>query len=353
MDMPIWIKSRDVNGNYGYRNLETGQFRTSIPGSVQEKQQSKAKLNKAVLKTHSTRQAKFDNTEAKRRNHSDERIKKVTRKPVIKVNKEGQFQNNYQTQLAPSEESTRSTYPEFDAITLATGIKPTRKILDIATRKKTYTGVPHRIKSDGTFMDESFLTAKDKFDIWTSDNPDFVTQYASNGGQKFAIFGKSNKLFNLPRLNRKIIRNWQDMPYQIIDGKIIVNPNVKVKPINNITGKQLGKTYQGKLYYTPGWQAKLDKLMPFPEPEVTTNQLLKAIPSKYQGIKFNNLLDGPTIINGNYYNIPVNEWVYKAGADVIKAPFNTTKLDLMKNDLINLGSRISTIVGHNVIKNDE
>lgn len=40
-------------------------------------------------------------------------------------------------------------------------------------------------------------------------------------------------------------------------------------------------------------------------------------------------------------------------ADVIKAPFNTTKLDLMKNDLIDLGSRISTIVGHNIIDNDK
>lgn len=348
-----WIRVRDINGNYGYRNMQTGEFRSTIPRSTQEKQNNTSRYNQAVLKTYNTRQAKFSRTEGKRRNHSDETQKKVINKPIITVDSKGTFRNTYTQQLAPSEESTRRVYPEFDIVTLITGIKPTRKVLDITTRKKTYTGVPHRIKSDGTFMDESFLTTKDKFDIWTSDNPDFVTQYASNGGQKFAIFGKSNKLFNLPKLNRKIIRNWQDMPYQVIDGKIIINPNIKVKPINNITGKQLGKTYQGKLYYTPNWQAKLDKYIPFPEPEVTTDQLLKAIPSKYQGIKFNNLLDGPTVINSNYYNLPVNEWVYKAGADVIKAPFNTTKLDLMKNDLIDLGSRISTIIGHNVIRNDE
>ena len=34
--MPKWIRTRDINGNYVYQDLETGKFYTSIPGSVQE-----------------------------------------------------------------------------------------------------------------------------------------------------------------------------------------------------------------------------------------------------------------------------------------------------------------------------
>lgn len=127
--MPIWIKSRDVNGNYGYRNLETGEFRTTIPGSTQEKQQSKAKLNKAVLKTHSTRQAKFDNTEAKRRNHSDETQKKVIRRPILKANRKGEIKNDYSVELAPSEQSLGSTDPIGEFIVAGTALnKPIQLI---------------------------------------------------------------------------------------------------------------------------------------------------------------------------------------------------------------------------------
>lgn len=348
--MGDWIKSRGVNGEYGYLNIKTGEFSTTLPQSEQQQQQDIYKYNQYALKQYGYRKLQFDKTDGKIRNHSDETLKRYVNVPIIVRNPDGTFSNIYTKQVAQYESPMKIVSPEFDILTAITGVKPARKVLDIATRKRTFTGVPHRMKSDGTFMDESFLTTGNKFDIWTSDSPDFVTQYASNGGQRFAIFGKSNKLFNLPRLNRKIMMNWEDMPYQVIDGKIIVNPNIKITSVNNITGKQLNKTYKGKLYQTPEWKAKLDKLIPFPEPEVTTDQLFKAIPSKYQGIKFKNLMDGPTIINGKYYNIPVNEWVYKANADVIKAPFQTTHLDLMKNDLIDVITKGSTIVGHNVVE---
>lgn len=64
-------------------------------------------------------------------------------------------------------------------------------------------------------------------------------------------------------------------------------------------------------------------------------------------------MDGPTIINGDFYEIPVNEFVYRAGADIIKAPVSTTKLDLMRNDLIDLSNKIFTIIGHNTIDDND
>lgn len=41
-----WIKSRGANG---YLNLETNQFRTTIPSSSEENKQNQIKRNKAAL----------------------------------------------------------------------------------------------------------------------------------------------------------------------------------------------------------------------------------------------------------------------------------------------------------------
>lgn len=347
--MGNWIPSRGINGEYGYINLKTGQFSNVIPRSEEEKRQDSVKQQKAALLTHSARQAKFDQTEGKRRNHSSEREKKKVDVPILRVNPNGTFTNTYTEQLAPYENSMRIVSPEFDLITSLSGIKSTKKIFDIASRKKTYTGVPHRMKSDGTFMDENFLTTKDKFDIWTSDNPDFVTQYANNGGQRFSVFGKSSKLFTLPKLKTNAIVHYQDMPYTIKNGKIKIN--TLSKPIDQST-YVYGEKIPIKIYRTPEFISK-NKNKLFPIPEVTTDKLLQSIPSKYQGIKFQNILDGPIVTNKGYADLPVNEWVYKAGADIIKAPSNTTKLDLMKNDLIDAATRGATIIGHNIISNDK
>lgn len=345
--MGDWIQGRSISGEYGYINLQTGQFSKIIPDSEEEKQQEIEKVNKLSLKEHSARQSKFDQNEGKWRNHSSETQKKWVNKPIIAVNSDGTFYNTYVRELAPYEESLQIVSPEFDIITMLSGAKSARKVLDIASRKKTYTGVPHKIKSDGTFMDESFLTTKDKFNIWTSDSPDFVNQYASNGGTRFSIFGKPRTLFKLPKVKDKsAVQNWQDMPYKIVDGKIQVNPEAYTRQFSTWRTKNAGKMYETPIY------ADKNKNFTFPKPEVTTDQLFHAAPSKYQGIKFENVMDGPTIINGEFFDIPANEWVYRAGADVIKAPFNTTKFDLMRDDLSNIITRGLTIFGHNMINNE-
>lgn len=345
--MGDWIQGRGINGEYGYINLQTGEFSETIPGSEEETQQEIEKSKKFALKEHSTRQSKFDQNEGKWRNHSSETQKKWVNKPIIAVNPDGTFYNTYIRELAPFEQSLQIVSPEFDIITMLSGAKSARKVLDIASRKKTYTGVPHRIKSDGTFMDESFLTTNDKFNIWTSDSPDFVNQYASNGGTRFSVFGKPRKLFKLPKVKDKsAVQNWEDMPYEIVNGKIQVNPKAYTEQYSTWLTKNAGKMYR-----TSEYSHKLRNFTS-PEPEVTTDQLFHAVPSKYQGIKFNNLMDGPTIINGKFFDIPVNEWVYKAGADVIKAPFNTTKYDLMRDDLFNIITKGLTIFGHNMINNE-
>ena len=122
MQTPEWIRSRGVNGEYGYINMRTGQFRTTLPNSDEEKRQEQIKYNKAVLTTHAARQAKFNQTEGKLRNHSDERIKKEVNVPTIAMNPDGAFYNTYVRQLAPSESPMKIVSPEFDLLTLGQGI---------------------------------------------------------------------------------------------------------------------------------------------------------------------------------------------------------------------------------------
>lgn len=337
-----WIPYRGVNGEYGWLNLKTNKFQTNKPDEL-------SKQRKATLVTHSAKQAKYERTDAKRRNHSDETVKKSVSVPIMTMNPDGTFTNNYVQQMAPSESSIKQVSPEFDILNIYKIINPTKRVLDILSRKKTYTGVPHNLKSNGTFMDESFLKSKNNYDIWTSDNYDFVQQYASNGGQTFAVFGKSNKLYSLPKLNKGIAVHWRDMPYKINGNKIRINPSIKTI---NYNGYVYGNINPIKMYRTQEYENMVRNLEVNPL-GITTDDLLKAVPEKYQGIKFKNILDGPIITSDGYADIPVNEWVYRAGADVIKAPLNTTKLDLIKNNLVDISTSMSNVIGHNIIKNDK
>lgn len=102
-----WIKDKDVNGNVGYRNIKTGQFRSTLSKSVEEKQKDLNKRNKAALLTYSSQKAKFDRTQAHRRNHSDETMKKVLKVPQLVSNKQGTMSNTSIQQNAPNEDSAQ------------------------------------------------------------------------------------------------------------------------------------------------------------------------------------------------------------------------------------------------------
>lgn len=109
--MPEWLRGRGISGEYGFINTKTGEFRTTLPNSVQEKKQEISKQRKAVLKTHSARQAKFQDGDGKRRNHSDETIKKTINIPILTMNSDGTFSNNYINSLAPAESSLSTEDP--------------------------------------------------------------------------------------------------------------------------------------------------------------------------------------------------------------------------------------------------
>ncbi len=130
--MPIpfneWIPSRGTSGEYEYVNTKTGQFRTTLPNSKEEKTQNVEKSKKAALVTHSARQAKFNRTQAKRRNHSDETVKKINNIPIINVNKDGTFTNNYVRQMALSESSTKVYTPVEEFILANTALNPIFKL---------------------------------------------------------------------------------------------------------------------------------------------------------------------------------------------------------------------------------
>lgn len=102
-----WMRDRDVNGNYGYRNIGTDEFRTALPNSSEEAKQNQAKLNKAVLQTHSAKQTHYETNDAKRKNHSDEAIKKTVKVPYLTVDKQGNLQEGQIQTLAPSEDSAQ------------------------------------------------------------------------------------------------------------------------------------------------------------------------------------------------------------------------------------------------------
>lgn len=110
-----WIKDKDINGNVGYRNIKTGQFRSTLPKSVEEKQKDLNKRNKAALLTYSSQKAKFDRTQAHRRNHSDETMKKVVKVPQLVANKQGIMSNTSIQQNAPNEDSAQvdNTFENF------------------------------------------------------------------------------------------------------------------------------------------------------------------------------------------------------------------------------------------------
>lgn len=102
-----WVRDRDVNGNYGYRNIKTGEFRTTLLNSKEETKQNQSKLNKAVLQTHSVKQQNYENHDSKRKNHSDEVIKKTVNVPYLTADKQGNFQEGTVRTMAPGEDSAQ------------------------------------------------------------------------------------------------------------------------------------------------------------------------------------------------------------------------------------------------------
>ena len=139
-----WVKDRDINGNWGYRNFKTGQFRATLPNSQEEKKQEQTKRNNAVLKTYSANKTKFDESyESRRRNHSDETVKKVISKPIITVNNNGNANTGYSTELAPGEDSAQlNTFIE-EQIPIVKGFRLAAGLGKLALSKMGQNEVSH------------------------------------------------------------------------------------------------------------------------------------------------------------------------------------------------------------------
>ena len=123
-----WIKDKDVNGNIGYRNIKTGQFRTTVPNSQEERQQEQRKNNIAALKQYSADSAKYNRERATRKNHSDEIVKKVISKPSLVMRNNGKTTIVRSKELAPGEDSAKlnttieEQIPMFKGLNLVTGL---------------------------------------------------------------------------------------------------------------------------------------------------------------------------------------------------------------------------------------
>ncbi len=123
-----WVRDRDVNGNWGYRNFKTGQFRTTVPNSQEERQQERNKNNIAALKQYSADSAKYNRERATRKNHSDETIKKAISKPSLVMRNDGKATIVRSKELAPGEDSAKLStiieeqIPMFKGLNLVTGL---------------------------------------------------------------------------------------------------------------------------------------------------------------------------------------------------------------------------------------
>ena len=123
-----WIKDKDVNGNVGYRNIKTGQFRTTVPNSQEKRQQEQRKNNIAALKQYSADSAKYNRERATRKNHSDEIVKKVISKPSLVMRNNGKTTIVRSKELAPGEDSAKlnttieEQIPMFKGLNLVTGL---------------------------------------------------------------------------------------------------------------------------------------------------------------------------------------------------------------------------------------
>lgn len=123
-----WVRDRDVNGNWGYRNFKTGQFRATVPNSQEERQQEQRKNNTAALKQYSADSVKYNHERATRKNHSDETVKKVISKPSLVMRNNGKITIVRSKELAPGEDSAKlnttieEQIPMFKGLNLVTGL---------------------------------------------------------------------------------------------------------------------------------------------------------------------------------------------------------------------------------------
>ena len=123
-----WVRDRDINGNWGYRNFKTGQFRATVPNSQEERQQEQRKNNTAALKQYSADSVKYNHERATRKNHSDETVKKVISKPSLVMRNNGKTTIVRSKELAPGEDSAKlnttieEQIPMFKGLNLVTGL---------------------------------------------------------------------------------------------------------------------------------------------------------------------------------------------------------------------------------------
>lgn len=138
-----WVRDRDVNGNWGYRNFKTGQFRTAIPNSQEEKQLEQRKNNNAALRQYSADSARYNRERATRKNHSDETIKKVISKPSLIMRNNGKTTVINSGELAPGEDSAKLNTTIEEQIPVFKGMRLVAGLGKLALSKLGQNGLSH------------------------------------------------------------------------------------------------------------------------------------------------------------------------------------------------------------------
>ena len=239
-----------------------------------------------------------------------------------------EFQKNIKRQQ--SDKPLGLVYPEFDIISLAQSGKDIVNLFKKSLMKKSYVGVPARIDNKtGKLMTEQFDTYNGN--IWTTTDKGFAQTFADGGsepGKVFTIFGNTRKLAKTPKTSHMIM--WQHMPYKFKNGKFIIDPNAKTA-LNPRYLKTFNGDEHNLLTITDKGLADLDLLNIVPQKTTSTDDLFKLATSHgYNGIKFQNVYDGPHIINGEYFDLPTTEFVYKNAEGLLKFDKDITKLDLLR-----------------------
>lgn len=223
----MWIRQRDINGNWGYYNLETGEFRSAIPNSEEEKQQEQYKRNQAVLKTHSAAQAKFERTEGKLRNHSDETIKKKIHIPIVVIDANGNCYNKTYETLAPGEDSVQLNTFWEEQFPLIKGMQLVGGLTKLALSKTGSNSAAHWARN--SLLNEEFKPIYNGFVrgsnpiIYKNVSETFANKWLSNAPSSISTpISPLKRSIKIVKNNGRRIINKVETPVKFPEGKAVI-----------------------------------------------------------------------------------------------------------------------------------
>lgn len=148
--MGDWIKTRGINGEWGWLNVKTNQFRTTQPveGTISSNTTKSTGISQGVNRQRDavTRQTdSYNRRQYTVHNHQDQTSHLVQKHKEVTVDSDGNFKETQADYTPTPEAPMEQVSPEFDLLTLGEGFLSFPKIksfLRHPTYKTVYHGSP-------------------------------------------------------------------------------------------------------------------------------------------------------------------------------------------------------------------